>query len=460
MAFLLVSFLSLTAVAANHYIRQLSTGTGNNSGVDWNNPITNWTGVSGQWVRGDTYYFAGGDYRPSRTGTGNWRLDAADSGSTVTTVKVATTTDHGTDTGWNNAWNTELVHVYNVIVDTDNWHITGQVGQFATNDVDYTPFRLLCHDTNNAVTVENFFLNTDVTNITVEHMYIFDDNLKTSQNPPWVEGYVAYYMRGNVKFITNNFVTIDYVAATCLQMGGGPARNYGCVFARNGIGQIAMNYSSVEHSEPVSVGGANGCPQTSFINCRWQDARSSAWLFCNLAWSNGIIGGCSFRSTGFWNVGTEVSSTTALFGGNDSHLTDFLTVEQCSFVNIPYAGRFGENGSLYGPNNVSKNNIFYNVTNTIDGVTMPYGSMGHHHNYYGLSGTYSETGEQDLNTNPFTHTNSPNTDLTLTFDTSASDNTGFPLPFTDANGNAFTTSRGAFQFNGSPPVSPWGIIIK
>ncbi len=451
--FIALLFMCLTSEGANHYIRSLSTGTGNNTGVDWNNPITNWTGVSGQWIRGDTYYFAGGDYRPSRTGTGDWRLDAADSGATLTTVYLySTKANHGTDTGWQDAWTNDIITTFEITIDTDNWHLSGQVGQFATNDVDYVPFHWLNHDTNNPTgDLADFFLNTDVTNITVEHLYIFDDNLKTSQTPPWIEGYVAYYERGNPRFVTNNYVTIDYVAATCLQQGADFSRDTNCVFARNGIGQIAMGYSSVEHSEPVSVGSHLGCQQTDILNCRWQDARSSAWLFCNLAWSNGVVGGCTFRTTGFWNVGVEVSSTTALFSGNDpGHFTDFLTIEQNSFVNIPYAQAFGDSAA-FGVNNVAKNNIFYNVTNAIDGTKFAYANVSHHHNYYGLSGTFSETGEQDLNTNPFTHTNSPNTDLSLTFDTTASDNTGFPLYFTDIKGNTYTTSRGAIQFTGAPP---------
>ncbi len=458
--FIAVLFCGLSAEAANHYIRSLSIGMGNNTGVDWNNPITNWTGLSGTWTYGDTNYFLGGEYRPSRTGLGNWRMDATGATLKMSAMIIATKEDHGTDVGWSDSFTNDVTHICNVSVDTDNWYIDGKVGQWFTNDTNYVAFRLKCHDTNiNSGTLSDFFINSNVTNVFIKHMEIYDDNVKGQTNPPYINGYVALYLRSPHDRINLDSVTIHDVAATGIQWDSPNATNRNVCIARTGIGQITMQYTNNEHSEPISMGGANGCTNVVWLNLELQDARSSAWIFFNKAATNTQFIGGSMRATGYWVPGVDVSATTAIFGGNDSALTDFMKVQQMTFVNIPYAGRWGENTNFYGPNNLVENCLFYNVTNIVDGTKMPYGSFGHKDNYYGLSGTYGEVGEQDLDTNPLSSTNAP-VDLRLTFDTMIGDASIYPLPFQDIYGNAWTSSRGAIQFAGSPPPPPLTSILR
>jgi hypothetical protein len=92
-ALLLAVILSPTlSLATTRYVR--AGATGNGSGSDWTNAYTN---LPTFLQRGDTYYLAGGAY-------GSHIFNDANSSTTTITLKKATTTDHGTDAGWNSAY--------------------------------------------------------------------------------------------------------------------------------------------------------------------------------------------------------------------------------------------------------------------------------------------------------------------------------------------------------------------
>jgi hypothetical protein len=78
--------LSSEANAA-YYVR--AGAAGNGSGTDWTNAYPS---IPGTLVRGETYYVADGSY-------GSYTFN--DSGTSPITVKKATQSDHGTETGWN-----------------------------------------------------------------------------------------------------------------------------------------------------------------------------------------------------------------------------------------------------------------------------------------------------------------------------------------------------------------------
>jgi hypothetical protein len=90
---ILLLVLCAPVFAANHYVRQGAAGNG--SGSDWTNACTDFSGscAVASLVRGDTYYVADGAYA-SRT------FDRAASGSQSITIKKATASDHGIETGW------------------------------------------------------------------------------------------------------------------------------------------------------------------------------------------------------------------------------------------------------------------------------------------------------------------------------------------------------------------------
>ena len=83
---------ALTASAATtHYVRD---GGGAGAGTSWGDTMDN---LPSPLTRGDTYYIADGSY-------GDYSFDDAVSGTTLITVKKATVADHGTSTGWSDAY--------------------------------------------------------------------------------------------------------------------------------------------------------------------------------------------------------------------------------------------------------------------------------------------------------------------------------------------------------------------
>jgi hypothetical protein len=89
--------LPLQAFAANHYVRTGAAGSA--TGADWTNACTDFTGscAVASLVRGDTYYVGTGAYA-------NRTFSTADSSTLVITIKGATVADHGTSTGWSDAF--------------------------------------------------------------------------------------------------------------------------------------------------------------------------------------------------------------------------------------------------------------------------------------------------------------------------------------------------------------------
>src|SRR5690606_7057604 len=93
-------FVSMCS-AATFYVR--SGATGRNDGSDW---INAWNSTSrinfGALNPGDTVYIAGGTYGP---------LNITKSGSSgkPLTFKRATSSEHGTSTGWSNAYDSRVI---------------------------------------------------------------------------------------------------------------------------------------------------------------------------------------------------------------------------------------------------------------------------------------------------------------------------------------------------------------
>lgn len=81
--------------AAVKYLRQGASGSG--SGNDWDNAYTSFATLESNLARGDTGWVADGSYSAVI-------FDALEAGSTLITVKKATVADHGTSTGWSDAF--------------------------------------------------------------------------------------------------------------------------------------------------------------------------------------------------------------------------------------------------------------------------------------------------------------------------------------------------------------------
>ncbi|MGZ3797636.1 MAG: hypothetical protein ACXVB1_14790 [Pseudobdellovibrionaceae bacterium] len=148
--------------AANHYVKAGATGLGN--GIDWTNA---YIALPANLVRGDTYYISSGNY-PSHT------FEDPLSGSAIITIKKATSSDHGTETGWQAAYGTGQA-VFNSILtfNTGNYIFDGQTRN-ESNWFDGTAYGFQVYHNNTLD--QNIVIGPNggpaANNITIQYVYI------------------------------------------------------------------------------------------------------------------------------------------------------------------------------------------------------------------------------------------------------------------------------------------------
>jgi hypothetical protein len=113
----------LTATAAVATMRYIRAGaTGANDGTSWTDAWTDFPTDNDDWVRGYTYYVADGSY-------GAHTFSKPVSGSTYITIKKATASDHGTETGWDSGYGDgQAVFDAPILFQTSYWVFDGVVG--------------------------------------------------------------------------------------------------------------------------------------------------------------------------------------------------------------------------------------------------------------------------------------------------------------------------------------------
>jgi hypothetical protein len=114
---LILSFLALCASVqgqATYCVRAGASGSGN--GSDWNNAFAS---LPATLQRGATYYVADGSY-------GNYTFDDAANGTSRITLKKATETSHGTETGWNSTFGDGQAVLGSLVIKTQYYVIDGQ----------------------------------------------------------------------------------------------------------------------------------------------------------------------------------------------------------------------------------------------------------------------------------------------------------------------------------------------
>lgn len=102
----------------NHYIR--SGASGANTGANWTDAFSSMPS-GGSMVRGDVYYIADGTY------TGTLTCNQTESSTSVITIKKATVADHGTATGWSDAYGDgQAIIAGQVLISSGYWTFDGQ----------------------------------------------------------------------------------------------------------------------------------------------------------------------------------------------------------------------------------------------------------------------------------------------------------------------------------------------
>jgi hypothetical protein len=109
---ILTLFFPFTCLAENYYILQGGSGDGSS----WSSA---WDDLPATLTRGDTYYVGDGSYN-------GYTFDDAVSGTTLITIKKATSSDHGTEIGWSSAYGDGQATFGKLTWTTHYWIFDGQ----------------------------------------------------------------------------------------------------------------------------------------------------------------------------------------------------------------------------------------------------------------------------------------------------------------------------------------------
>jgi len=438
------------AFAACHAVSP--SGSGSNSGADWNNA---YAGIPATLIRGDVYYLADGSY-------GTYTFSTPTSGTATVEIRKAQSYDNCTSTGWNTATMGSSQAVFSgttpftvatsyVTVNGNGQQTTPGCGGIpsaynAAGSAGTTPtdcgIRAVTTDTSSDIV---FRLNSGATNVTEKYVELVGTGINSADSNA-----LTAEFGGNGGFVADHIF----------------GRNAACMYFSALAFQhtVENSYfwwiqSSPNNCHPeynlMANGGSNtsSTPINEFNNI-YRDMSgtstfasvSSGNIWINI-WDNVFM--CS--STGCNGTGNDDG---IMWCGNSTNCV--VNFYQNTLVNLTGGNDNGlvtnasSSGSLSGN---AKNNLIYNTVNS----TMISSGIAQSNNTWinsaGVSGTNNVIITSGASI-PFVDV--ANGDFTLVADSANYDNrialTG--VYNTDAAGNTFTTDRGAYQFAGTQAPAP------
>jgi hypothetical protein len=421
----------ISGLAANHFV--IPGGTGTRDGSDWANAYSS---LPTTLVRGDTYYLADGTYSGQTFST-------AASGTATITIKKATPSDHGTDTGWNDSYgNSQVAFAGGLSFTTPYWVLDGQTGGGAENNwVGNFGIKITERgDANALISIDN----TSANNITLRHIDFQGKGSVSNSGGSYSNDGLAIYGASNV--------TLSY-------------------FHMAGIGRCPFFISPknlvIEHGWVQSYNGSSAV----------HSEVASIWAFST------SMGDVTFR----YNLFTDIKSTGGIMWDNSSNNSAKLTVHGNIFYKPPGAVWEQANGVIGGwtggggeqfRNASVTNNTFINVDQeSLSTFPNVYSGNSAYNNlfYNSESPDFAKFGSHDYNTfinSGDTHSEANGTSvasgdpfvdyLNLNFRLKGATAAGLVLnaplnvdPVGLVRGSDGVFDRGAFEFNaGSPLPSP------
>lgn len=432
----LAMFAASGAQAADHFVRAGASGTG----TDWSNAYGS---LPATLVRGDTYYVAAGSY-PGRT------FGTAASGTTPITIKKATVSDHGTATGWNDAYGTgQAAFTGGWVFTSPYWVLDGQTGGGAANAWAGN-FGFKVTETGDGSAVINIGQAGSADNVTIRHVDLQGEGHASTAGGSYSNDGLAVYGSANV--------TLSY-------------------FRMAGIGRCPFFVS------PSNLVVEHGWVQSYFGSTAVHSEVASIWAF------SGNVGDVTFRN----NLFTDIQSTGGLMWDNSSNPSAKLAVYGNVFYKPPGAnwqqanglvgGWTGGHGEQYG-NATVVSNTFINVDQeSLSSFPNVYSNNVAYDNLFinSQAPNFSKYAAHDANMfvasggNPgeplgavassLSLANVAGLDFRLVAATPAGKVMAAPFnadPLGIARGADGTYDRGAFEFGGSAalPPAPVGLTVK
>ena len=405
----------------SYYVRSGATGNGS----DWNNALPQ---LPSSLARGATYYVSAGNY-------GGFTL-AAVSGTSMTTIKKATISDHGTDVGWNNNYGTApAVFVGTCTINQAYLVFDGQTGGGPGSWTSGFGFQILVTSKANPAPGLNILNN--VSYVTAKHFEVIGNGGDGNQVFPNNDA-VGINAAGNI--------TISYAylhdMGRCLII---------CLSASPLVVEYVYGgkyeYASAEHSEIASM---NGNSQTFRYN-----------VFSHVEGTGGLM----FNGSGFDIYGNvffhSINDTSWNYAGNgiigskdSSEPIHNARIYNNTFYR-PFSDNAGPGPQIFGfymsADSAAYNNIFYGQLPATTGL----GGITHNYNHFvDVSGgsAPSEPNKSTATGNPFV--NAEGLDFMLTANTPAGTNLGAPYNVDPLNHIRSTWTRGAYEFVSGGTTTP------
>lgn len=406
--------------AASRYVRQGASGA--NNGTDWTNAYTS---LPAALTRGDTYYIADGSY-------GSYTFDDAESGSTIITIKKATASSHGTETGWDPTYGDGQATFNRIIrFDTGFYVFDGAV----RNDADWfdgasygfrvyhngSPLQLIIiGDNGRSITISNTYVDAQykqVSTTTTMAVYAIDSNTWGGIGEHTGLIFRSMFVRGtsNHWFLRNtNGAIVEYSASEGAQS---TSANHGEVINLYYTGANAIVRFNKFRDEYIGYGGTAIVAITDPNN----ETANGLQFYGNVVW--------------------DFESSDAAIGFNG-----YKTNNNKIYNNTFIRGVGFNSGTAFGTGtgNQVYNNLWINCsTVSFDGT--------HNYNAFSDANARGEANAQvSVQTSIFT--NYGGNDFTLASHTNAGVNLGAPYNVDLRGVTRSTWDRGAYEQGGLLPA--------
>ena len=442
----LIVLLSGNLHAACHTVTP--SGSGSKTGADWNNALAN---LPATLTRGDIYYLADGSY-------GSYTFNQ--SGTAAVEIRKAQSYDNCTSTGWNTSTMGSAQAVFGtnrqfsilsagLVINGNGQQTTPGCGGSVGND----PTAALATPTDCGIKVDN-----SASGVT-------DGISDGAEAVPFTLEYVEYYGSGNAT--TENYLiradnspgaTLKHMylhrfGSVCVVVGG--ASNF--VFTDNYMfrNQVTPG-SDPAHGQCLESGGDGG----HFTVARnvFRDLGGTAIIMAWVGSGQTESGPYLYYDNLIWNTPgytPAYPSANGLLACINGFTCNGVTLSANTIVGMPMGAQTGIDSET-GGNFTVENNIWY--SDAVIGDLATGGTFTEDHNSYLASGTSCPSGTANVcssgSANPFTSWTTGN--FTPASDGSNWNNrASLGAPYNvDADGNTFTTDRGAFQFGGAVSSQP------
>jgi hypothetical protein len=406
------------------YVRPGATGSG--AGTDWTNAYPS---LPGSLVRGATYYLADGSY-------GAVSFDDAHSGSALITLKKATVSDHGTNTGWQSGYGDGQATFGGLEFLRGYYTLDGQTGGGPGSWE--TGFGI---KVNGEVSMQQF-VDNGADRITLAHL---DINVGQT-GPNNVRGMTLY---------SSDFFTLRYSYL----------HDSGCdLISMNVMNNFTIEYSKLARNHQAEP-GCHG----DLIEYQIGDASN---FVIRYNFIEDIVGSYAFGSHGPTITGYEIYGNIFYwqiepFFGNGlvGCLSGSGVLNNVRFHNNTLSGNLTADvgnigfGIMRGSGHQANNNIWHRLSGS--GFAHGWGGVSHSHNtFYNGSGG----GDENKTGNPFVNVSAR--DFALTAATTAGLSLGSPYTLDvlgRLRGSDGTWDRGALEFGGggavNPPAAPSSLRI-